>query len=166
MAFIHFESKDFDTFRSQGKFWHSISVEGSIFVDQGDGIWTLHKMLPPGVDEVTVADPYQVIAAAVGGLSGPVPVKVDRILVRGKWSSRLSIATNFRSPNGRVFLTGDAGEWLFMQHNVTRAHANSASAGAHGRPRSQHRHLRRVGYKLEACRYIGRLGRATNPGII
>lgn len=110
MAFIHFESRDFDTFRSHGKFWHSMSVDGSIFVDQGDGVWTLHKNLPPGIDDVSDADPFLVIGASLGGLSEPVPVKVDRILVRGKWSSQLSIATSFRSANGRVFLVGDSGE--------------------------------------------------------
>lgn len=110
MAFIHFESRDFDTMRSQGKFWHSLTVDGSIFVDQGDGIWTLHKMLPPGSGDLSEVDPVRLIADSVGGLSGPVPINVDRILVRGKWGSQLSIANNFQSAKGRVFLAGDSGE--------------------------------------------------------
>jgi hypothetical protein len=110
MAFIHFESRDFATIRSQGKFWHSLSVEGSIFVDHGDGIWTLHKMLAPGSSDLSEVDPVHLIADSIGGLSGPVPINIDRILVRGKWGSQLSIANGYRSAKGRVFLAGDSGE--------------------------------------------------------
>lgn len=110
MAFIHFESRDFDTMRSQGKFWHCLTVDGSIVVDQGGGIWTLHKMITPGGDDMSEADPVRLIADSIGGLSGPVPVNIDRILVRGKWGSQLSIANGFRSAKGRAFLCGDSGE--------------------------------------------------------
>lgn len=85
-------------------------MSGSALVDQGAGTWTLHRMIPPGGDNQSEADPLHVIAETIGGLSEPTPIKVDRILVQGKWGAILSIASEFRSEQGRVFLTGDAGE--------------------------------------------------------
>ncbi|KAK5055272.1 hypothetical protein LTR84_013022 [Exophiala bonariae] len=136
MAFIHFESTDFDILHSQGKFWHLLMMGGSIIVDQGAGIWTLHRIVAPGVDDASEEDPLSVIAEVVGGLSGPRPINVDRILVQGKWGTLLSIASGFRSEKGRVFLTGDSGTFLTANGKMTstdKAKAHPLSPmGGHG----------------------------------
>lgn len=85
-------------------------MSGSALVDHGAGTWTLHRVIPPGSDDLSEADPLHVIAETIGGLSEPVPIKVDQISVQGKWGALLSIASEFRSKKGRVFLTGDSGE--------------------------------------------------------
>jgi FAD-dependent monooxygenase len=65
---------------------------------------------PGGYVDPSKIDPETFVSETLGGMSGPVPVKIDEVYVKGRWGSRVAIADSFRSDKGRVFLAGDAGK--------------------------------------------------------
>jgi len=95
--------------QSQGDFWHMVILNGGIVVAQDEvDIYTLHRMVPPGVN-MEIGNPEEFINETLGGMGGPFNLKVDEVIVSGKWQSDLSIANSFRSEKGRIFLAGDSG---------------------------------------------------------
>lgn len=66
-------------------------------------------MLTPRGD-FEMGDAGNFINESLGGIGGPSDIKVDEVIVSGKWQADLSIANSFRSERGRVFLAGDAGK--------------------------------------------------------
>lgn len=108
-VYIHFKTKELEKMQSQGDFWHMILLGSGLIVAQDEvEIYTLHKILPPGV-EVDISNPAEFIKETLGGMVGPLDIKIDEVILNGKWRSDLSIANSFRSDNGRIFLAGDSG---------------------------------------------------------
>lgn len=66
-------------------------------------------MCPPGVEIEVGSDPEKFINEILGGWGEPFDVKVDEVVVIGKWNANMSVAEAFRSEKGRVFVAGDAG---------------------------------------------------------
>jgi hypothetical protein len=98
-----------DKMQSRGDFWHMTILNGSVVIAQDEiDTYTVHRVLPPGVD-FQIGDPLEFIKESLGGFGGPFDIKIDKVIVTGKWQSDLSIADSFRSEKGRVFLAGDAG---------------------------------------------------------
>lgn len=95
--------------QSQGDFWHMVILNSGVLVAQDEvETYTLHKMLPPDV-EVDISNAEEFIKETLGGMGGPFDIKVDEVILNGKWRSDLSVANSFRSENGRIFLAGDSG---------------------------------------------------------
>ena len=100
--------------RSQGDFWHLIIFTGAVVVAQDEvEIYTLSLPLPPGAD-IQIDDVEKFVNESLGGVDGPFDIKVDEVMVSGKWQGDLSMANSFRSDKGRVFLAGDAGEKVVL----------------------------------------------------
>lgn len=85
-------------------------LTGALIVAQDEvDTYTMHRMLPPGTD-FQMGDAGDFINESLGGIGGPSDIKVDEVIVSGKFQADMSIASSFRSEKGRVFLAGDAGE--------------------------------------------------------
>ncbi|ETR97598.1 hypothetical protein M419DRAFT_39261 [Trichoderma reesei RUT C-30] len=69
--------------------------------------WTLHTPIPIDADWEKI-DPQETVYNALGGPSGPWPIKIDEILVKSTWRPNICIAERYISPSGRVFLAGDS----------------------------------------------------------
>lgn len=96
--------------QSHGDFWYLTLLTGAVVVAQDEvDTYTMHRMIPPGTD-FEIGDPEKFINETLGGVDGPTNIKVDGTLITGKWQADMSIASSFRSQNGRVFLAGDAGK--------------------------------------------------------
>ena len=84
VIFVHMRSSQLHTFFSQGQFWHANMLNGGIVVNQDEeGTFTVHTLVPPGVDLSTMKS-SELVNRAVGGLLGAIPVKIDKLLVRGE----------------------------------------------------------------------------------
>lgn len=90
-------------------------LPGAIIVAQDEvDTYTLHRMVPPGTD-FEIEDPEKFVNETLGGIGGQSDIKVDKVIVCGKWQADLAIADSFRSQRGRVFLAGDAGKKLYLR---------------------------------------------------
>lgn len=76
---------------------------------------------PGGEVDPSKIDPEKFISETLGGMSGPVPVDIDEVYVKGKWGSRVAIADSFRSDKGRVFLAGDSGMCFLKAEGILSA---------------------------------------------
>jgi FAD-dependent monooxygenase len=95
--------------RSNGDFWHLTILNGAVVIAQDEvDIYTVHRMIPPGVT-FQMENPVDFVNESLGGVGGPFNINVDEVIVHGRWQSDLSLADSFRSEKGRVFLAGDAG---------------------------------------------------------
>jgi hypothetical protein len=110
LNYVHFKTKDLDKMQSRGDFWHLTIINGAVIVAQDEvDTYTIHRMAIPGADS-QIESPVKFVKESLGGIGGePFDIKIDEVLVSGKWQSDLSIADSFRSERGRVFLAGDAG---------------------------------------------------------
>ena len=112
VIFVHLRSTDRDLMFSQGHYWHANLLHGAIIVNQDEkDTFTIHTIVPPGVD-LSSMKTSELVNRAVGGMHGPVDVRIDELLARGEWASKVAVADNFRSKAGRVFLAGDAAHQL------------------------------------------------------
>jgi hypothetical protein len=95
--------------QSKGDFWHLAILNGAMVIAQDEvDTYTLHRMIPPGVN-FEIENPVEFVRESLGGIGGPCDINVDEVIVSGRWQADLSIADTFRSGKGRVFLAGDAG---------------------------------------------------------
>jgi FAD-dependent monooxygenase len=108
MMLIHFKSRDLTNLHKQGQFWHIIFATGSFIIAQDEiDTWTVHTPIPVGIDWEKI-DPEETVYKALGGLSTPHSIKIDKILVKSTWRPNICVAERYISPNGRILLTGDA----------------------------------------------------------
>lgn len=114
VLFIHFKSSDREKLQSLGDFWHLTVLSGAAIAAQDEiDTYTLHVMGPPDAEVEVGPDPEKFINEILGGWGGPFDIKVDKVIVVGKWAANKCIATSFRSEKGRVFIAGDAGTYLY-----------------------------------------------------
>ena len=112
VIFVHLKSSDKNLLFSQGHYWHANMLNGAIIVNQDErDTFTIHTLVPPDVDLSSMKS-SELVNRAVGGMLGPVNVKIDELLCRGEWAAKVAIADTFRSKAGRVFLAGDAAHQL------------------------------------------------------
>ncbi|CAG8959998.1 hypothetical protein HYFRA_00013186 [Hymenoscyphus fraxineus] len=122
LAYAHFKTKEIEKMRTKGDWWHMTTLNGALVVSQDEiETYTVHRMIPPGMP-FQMDDPVEFVKESLGGMGGPLDIDVEVILC-GKWSSDLSIASSFRSPGGRVFLAGDAA------HQLTPAGGHGLNSG-------------------------------------
>lgn len=123
-----------------GDFWHMTILTGSVVVAQDEiDTYTLHRMIPPGVD-YEIGDPEKFINESLGGVGGPSDIKVDEAIITGKWQADMSIASSFRSEKGRVFIAGDAGKDRPDRGAQHDTDGRSSPAHSCRRPRHEFRH--------------------------
>lgn len=85
-----------------------MTLKGDICVSQDEkDTYTWHFTAPDDTDIQSI-DAEKAIHEAVGGLFGPCKLKIDEILVKSIWRSKVAVADRFRSEGGRVFLAGDS----------------------------------------------------------
>lgn len=99
--------------QSMGDFWHMLILNGTAVVAQDEvDTYTVHSMIRPEVDieKFRIENPVEFVQNSLGGAGGSVDIKIDEVLISGKWQGDLSMADNLPSERGRVFLAGDAGE--------------------------------------------------------
>ncbi len=97
---VHFRSPARDLLQRFGIAWHYQSPAGSTLIAQDDReIWTLHCMLPEGVDPAAI-DPKELAFDALGS---HFPIEV---IQANPWSPHLVLATGYG--RGRVWMAGDA----------------------------------------------------------
>lgn len=53
-------------------------------------------------------DPKEAVYRVLGGSIGPHPIEIDEILVTSSWRPNIYVTDKYISPQGRVFLSGDA----------------------------------------------------------
>lgn len=108
MMLVHFKSRDITRLHKQGQFWHIGFAHGAFIIAQDEvDTWTLHTPIPIDADWEKI-DPEETVYKALGGPSGPWPIKIDEILVKSSWRPNICIAESYISPGGRVFLAGDS----------------------------------------------------------
>ncbi|KAK1240402.1 hypothetical protein MKX07_004430 [Trichoderma sp. CBMAI-0711] len=108
MMLVHFKSRDVTRLHKQGQFWHIGFAHGAFLIAQDEvDTWTLHTPIPIDADWEKI-DPQETVYNALGGPSGPWPIKIDEILVKSTWRPNICIAERYISPSGRVFLAGDS----------------------------------------------------------
>jgi FAD-dependent monooxygenase len=112
-AFVHLESKALRKMLQQiGPFWHVNVINGGIIVAQDEKTrFTVHLMLPPGVDGASLSQQHIVNLTCAGTLD-PVDIPIDKVYCYGIWKFEVAIANKFRSDRGRVFLAGDSAHQL------------------------------------------------------
>lgn len=99
--------------QSKGEFWHLTILNGALVVAQDEiDTYTVHRMIPPGVD-FEMGNPVDFVKESLGGLGGPLDIEIDNVIVHGRWQGDLAVADAFRSAKGRVFLAGDSGLYPF-----------------------------------------------------
>ncbi|KAH7131825.1 FAD-binding domain-containing protein [Dendryphion nanum] len=110
---IHFKSKDLSRLHKHGRFWHYFTVSeghglhGAAIAQDEVDTWTTHLFMPVDQDvEHLTSD--EVVATALGGASGPYPIKIDEVLVRSTYRPHIAVARTYASQKKRVFLAGDS----------------------------------------------------------
>lgn len=115
MAFylVHFRSSDLAALQKQGQFWHVLFLSGAVIISQNErDIWTVHTVVPPGVDPSTL-DPYTTVAKSLGANTGkPYEVNIDEVLVHNTWQPSIFVNDKYTSAKSRVFLAGDSAHQL------------------------------------------------------
>ncbi|KAH8807353.1 FAD binding domain-containing protein [Xylogone sp. PMI_703] len=124
-VFVHFKSSDREKLQSNGDFWHQVLMNGAAMVAQDEvDTYTVHVICPPDADiEVPADNTEKWLNEILGGWGGLYDIKVDKVIVIGKWQADMSIASSFRSKNGRVFLAGDSA------HQLTPAGGHGLNSG-------------------------------------
>lgn len=108
MLLVHFKSHDLSKLHRQGQFWHIFFTGGGVIISQDEvDTWTTHRPIPLDADWEKM-DPEQAIYDVLGGSIGPLPIKVDEILVKSVWRPNICIVEHYASESRRVFLSGDA----------------------------------------------------------
>jgi FAD-dependent monooxygenase len=112
---VHFKSKDLRRLHKHGRFWHifltdtSGGLGGAVIAQDEVDTWTSHLFLPAdGEEDVDLLSSEDVVSRVLGGMYGPFPIKVDKILVRSTWRPVIAVTKTWAGPNNRVFLAGDA----------------------------------------------------------
>jgi FAD-dependent monooxygenase len=112
---VHFKSKDLQRLHKHGRFWHILLTDpsggfGGVIIAQDEvDTWTSHLLLPAdGEDNVDSWSSEDVVSRVLGGMYGPFPIKVEKVLVRSTWRPVIAVTKAWAGPNNRVFLTGDA----------------------------------------------------------
>jgi FAD-dependent monooxygenase len=109
---IHFKSRDLKRLQRQGQFWHIFFLGndglGSALIAQDEiETWTLHLQMALGTNHDEI-DSYEAIYRSLGGLGEKFEIKVDEILVRSTYRPSIALARQYSSPNGRIYIAGDA----------------------------------------------------------
>jgi FAD-dependent monooxygenase len=112
---VHFKSHDLRRLHKHGRFWHifltdpSGGLGGAIIAQDEMDTWTSHLFLPADAqDDADSLSSEDVVARVLGGMYGPFPVKIDRILVRSTWRPVVAVSRTWAGLHNRVFLAGDA----------------------------------------------------------
>jgi 2-polyprenyl-6-methoxyphenol hydroxylase-like FAD-dependent oxidoreductase len=97
---VHYRTRARDLMQRFGVAWHYQSpVGGTLIAQDDDEIWTLHNILPDGVDSKQV-DPKQLLFESLG-------MEFDvEILQANPWTAHLVVANGYG--RGRVWLGGDS----------------------------------------------------------
>lgn len=96
----------------QGQFWHIFILGGGKFVgaiiaqDEKD-TWTIHLHLPLDFDPDTISS-EEAVYQLLGGCGPKYEVKIDEVLVRSTFRPSIAVARQYISPNGFIYLVGDA----------------------------------------------------------
>jgi 2-polyprenyl-6-methoxyphenol hydroxylase-like FAD-dependent oxidoreductase len=97
---VHFRTPAKQLMQRFGVGWHSQApVHGTLIAQDDDQTWTLHSMIPPGVDPKTIAAKQLVFDC----LGTEFPIEV---LQSNPWTPHLVVATGYGK--GRVWLAGDS----------------------------------------------------------
>ena len=105
---VHFKSRELTRLHRQGQFWHIFFSNGCALISQNEvDTWTAHTPVSLETD-ISTMDPVQAVYNVLGGSAGPFPIKIDEILVTSSWRPNICIVDKYISPNGRIFLSGDA----------------------------------------------------------
>ena len=96
---IHFRSPRRDLLQPHGPWWHWQTPRGSLVAQDDHDTWTLHTILPEGLDPGS-ADPATALREWAGR-----DFEFE-ILLANPWSPHLVVAARFAK--GRVYLAGDA----------------------------------------------------------
>ncbi|KAG0648074.1 FAD-dependent monooxygenase apdD [Hyphodiscus hymeniophilus] len=106
MQYAHFKTPDIAKFRSHGQFWHAFFCTGSAVAQDEINTYTVHRNV---AEPAPMTNPEEWVAETLGGMTGkPFPVKIDKMITHGTWKTSISVADQFRSAKGRVFICGDA----------------------------------------------------------
>jgi hypothetical protein len=149
--FVHMRSND-PAFKSQGLFWHCMVLDGAAIVAQDEiDQYTWHFAVSEEVAKNPAAfDAEKAIRKGIGGLTGEADVKIDEIIVKGLWQSKIAVADSFASKGGRVFLAGDSGTWFAFGKSGLADTEGSPPAQSCWRPWPQQWSRRCLGFELEA----------------
>jgi hypothetical protein len=84
---------------------------GAALVSQDEmDLYTWHFIVSEDVAKNPSSfDAEKAIRNGIGGLTGEADIKIDEIIVKGIWQSKIAVADSFASKGGRVFLAGDSG---------------------------------------------------------
>ena len=109
---VHFKSRDLGTLFKFGPFWHlfiftDAGLHAAAICQDDKDTFTTHLLLPLDVDHASI-DSHDAIYTALGGLRGPIEVKIDEILVRSAYRHSIAVSRNYCSAKGRVYLAGDS----------------------------------------------------------
>ena len=84
--------------------FRALTAFTSIVVAQDEhDIFTIHMVVPPGMDVTQLSD-QEVVNLACAGTLDPVEMPIDKVFCRGIWKVDVAVANKFRSDGGRVFL--------------------------------------------------------------
>lgn len=78
----------------------------AISQDEAD-TFTAHLFLPVEQESAHMT-PDEVVAAVLGGITGPYPIKIDEVLVRSTYRPYIAVARSYSGTHKRVFLAGDS----------------------------------------------------------
>jgi 2-polyprenyl-6-methoxyphenol hydroxylase-like FAD-dependent oxidoreductase len=97
---VHFRTPARELMQRFGVAWHyQAPVHGTLIAQDDDQTWTLHSMIPPGVDPKSIS-PERVVFDCLGT---EFPIEV---LQSNPWTPHLVVATGYG--RGRVWLAGDS----------------------------------------------------------
>jgi len=108
---VHFKSKELSKNLPFGRFWHIFAANGGFIIDQ-DHKHTFTAHFPVNLLKPGETDPREIIYSALGAVGEKYRIKIDEILVDSEWTPNFSIADQYHTDNLRVFLAGDAGEFI------------------------------------------------------
>lgn len=108
---VHFKSKELSENLPFGRFWHIFAANGGFIIDQ-DHKYTFTAHFPVNLLKPDETDPREIIYSVLGAVGEKYRIKIDEILVDSEWTPNFSIADQYHTDNLRVFLAGDAGQFI------------------------------------------------------
>ena len=85
------------------------SLGGAIIAQDEIDTWTTHLFLPiDSTEDASELTSEEVVYRVLGGMYGPYPITIDKILVRSVWRPVIAVTESWSGPHGRVFLAGDS----------------------------------------------------------